>query len=181
MHHTKKALDFLTEPALIPTFPEEILYTLCRHAHDATLPVAYYQSVSPAITSGKVLETYFLTLCRVSITEAFYFSRAQGELNHRVLFGKLINFVHAKPHGATKATRGVELVSLPLDKEEENWFKEYLEEGTRRSLAGANDTLIMRAIAIGRSDSVLQDRRTRNSRKIDGVDWHTLKSGMRNS
>ncbi len=170
-------MDFLTEPALIPTFPEEILYTLCRHAPDATLPVAYYQTVSPAITSGKILEIYFLTLCRVSITEAFYFSRTQGDLNHRVLFEKLINFVHASSHGAVKAVRGVELINLPLHKDEEDWFMEFLKDGKGKNLAGANDTLIMRAILIGRSESVSQDRRKGNSQKIDGVDWHTLRDG----
>ncbi|CAF9942678.1 MAG: hypothetical protein ALECFALPRED_009907 [Alectoria fallacina] len=177
----EKALDYLTEPALIPTFPEEILYTLCLHAPDAALPVAYYQTVTPSITSGKVLETYFLTLCRVSITEAFYFSRTKGDLNHCVLFEKLIHFVHADSHGATKATRGVDLISLPLNEEEESWFTEFLEDGKGRSLAGANDTLIMRAIATGRSKPVSRDRRTGNSHKIDGVDWNTLRGGMRYS
>lgn len=175
----EKALDYLAEPSLIPTFPEEILYTLCRHASDATLPIAYYQTVSPAITSGKVLETYFLTLCRFSITEAFYFSRTQGDLNHHVLFEKLINFVHANSHGAIKATRGVELISLPLNEEEESWFAGCLEDGKARNMAGANDTLTMRAIATGRSECVSQDRRTGNSQKIDGVDWHTLRGGLR--
>lgn len=177
----KKALEYLTEPSLIPTFPEEILYTLCRHAHDGTLPVAYYQSVSPVITSGKTLETYFLTLCRVSVTEAFYFSRTQGDLNHRVLFEKLIDFVHARSQGAIKATRGVELISLPFNKEEESWFTEFLEDGKRKKLAGANDTLIMRAIAIGGSESISHDWGKENSQKIDGIDWHTLRGGIRNS
>ncbi|KAL9137739.1 MAG: hypothetical protein Q9175_001048 [Cornicularia normoerica] len=176
-----KALDDLTEPALIPTFSEEILYTLCRHSLDATLPIAYYQTVSPAITSGKVLETYFLTLCHVSVTEAFYFSRTQGDLNHRVLFEKLLNFVHANSDGAIKATRGVELISLPLNEEEASWFTEFLEDGKGRNLPGANDTLIMRAIAIGRPESVSRDWRTGNSQKIDGVDWNTLRGGMRYS
>lgn len=76
-----------------------------------------------------------------------------------------------------KATRGVELISLPLHKEEESWFTGYL-EGKGRDLAGANDTLIMRGIAIGRSESVSRDRRIENSQKIDGVDWNTLRSGM---
>ena len=175
----KKALDHLAEPTLIPTFPEEILYTLCRHAPDATLPIAYYQTVSPAITSEKVIKTYFLTLCRVSITEAFYFSRKQGTLNHRVLFEQLVNFVHANSHGAIKATRGVELISLPLDSEEEAWLVKFLEDGEGRNLPGAQDTMIMRAMATGRSDSIPQDRRKGNSQKIDGVDWHTLRGGMR--
>ena len=166
---------------LIPTFPGEILYTLCRHAPDVTLPVAYYQTVSPAITSSKVLETYCLTLCRISITEAFYFSRTQGDLNHRVLFEKLVNFVHANSHGAIKATRGVELIGLPLNEEEESWFKGFLEDGKGRNLAGANDTLVMRAIATGHSESVSRDQRTINSQKVDGIDWQTLTSGMRSS
>ena len=91
----------------------------------------------------------------------------------------LVNFVHGDSHGAIKATRGVELISLPLHKKEESWFTEILEDGKGRNLAGANDTLIMRAIATGRSESVSQDRRKGNSQKIDGVDWHTLKDVMR--
>ena len=99
-------------------------------------------------------------------------------MNHHILFGKLVIFVHANSHGAIKSTRGVELISLPLDKGEEEWLKEFLEQGKGRNVEGANDTLIMRAIAIGRSDSVSQDRRTKNSRKIDGVDWDTLRGSM---
>lgn len=102
-------------------------------------------------------------------------------MNHRVLFEKLINFVHVSSHGAIKATRGVELISLPLNEEEESWFTEFLEDGKARNLAGANDTLIMRAIATGRSESVARDRRTGNSQSIDGVNWNTLRGGMRNS
>lgn len=57
-------------------------------------------------------------------------------------------------------------------------LEDFLEDGKGRSLAGANDTLIMRAITSGRAECV-SDRRTRNSQKIDGVDWHTLRGGMR--
>lgn len=166
---------------MVPTFAEAILYTLCRHAPNASLPIAYYQAVTPAITSGKVLETYSLTLCRHSLTEAFYHSRTQSDVNHRVLFEKMITFVHAHSLGATKATRGVELISLPLNEEEESWLTEFLEDGKGRNLAGANDTLIMRAIATGRSESVSRYRRKGTSQKIDGVDWSTLRGGMRYS
>lgn len=119
-----------------------------------------------------------MTLCRVSITEAFYFSRTQGDLNHRVLFEKLVHFVHANSHGAIKAVRGVELISLPLYEEEESWFAEFLVEGKGRNLAGANDTLTMRAIAIGRSDSISKARRKESSQKVDGLDWYTLRASM---
>ncbi|KAK4694092.1 protein ELYS, partial [Lecanoromycetidae sp. Uapishka_2] len=175
----EKALDYLTEPALIPTFPEEILYTLCRHSStDITLPMAYYHTVSPTITSSKVLEAYFLVLCRVSVTEAFFFSRAQGELNHRVLFEKLISFVHEKSKGANKAAIGVELISLPFDEEEESWFEDFLDEGKGGTLPGAVDTLTMRRIATGRADAKSQNRRHGSSQTIDGVNWQTLKRGL---
>ena len=174
-------MDYLTEPALTPTFPEEILYTLCRHTpqDDVTLPIAYYQTVSPSIISGKVLETYFLTLCRASITEAFYFSRTHGELNHRVLFEKLITFVHANSSGATKANRGVELISLPLNEDEEAWFHEYLNDGKGSTLPGSTDTLIMRGISIGRLDPSLQHRRRASSQKVGGINWETLTNSTR--
>ena len=93
----------------------------------------------------------------------------------------MLNFVHANPDGALKATRGVELISLPLNEEEEAWFTESLEHGKERDLSGANDTLVMRAIAVGRPESIPQNRKTSNSRKIDGINWDTLRGGMRYS
>ncbi|KAK3173446.1 hypothetical protein OEA41_006775 [Lepraria neglecta] len=176
----ERALDYLTESSLTPTFPEEILCTLCRHSprDDATLPIAYYHTVSPSITSSKVLEAYFLVLCRASVTEAFHFSRAQGDVNHRVLFEKLIAFVHTKSTGLIKAARGVELISLPLNEEEESWFSEYLEE-KGSILPGAMDTLIMRGVATGRSDSKPQHRRRPSGQKIEGMNWDTLRNSTR--
>lgn len=140
--------------------------------------MAYYHTVSPIITSSKVLEAYFYVLCHASITEAFYFSRAQGELNHRVLFEKLISFVHEKSTGAIKATRGVELISLPLNNEEESWFEDFIEEGQGSTLPGAVDSLTMRHIAIGRSKSSPQHRRSGSGQTIGGVNWDTLKRSL---
>lgn len=164
---------------MIPTFQEEVLYTLCRHApdNDVTLPVAYYHSVSPSITTSKALEAYYLTLCRSSITEAFYFSRAQGDLNHRVLFEKLINFVLAQSSGAIKAIRGVELINLPFSETEESWLQSFLREGKGSYLQGAKDTLIIRSLATG-LPGALGNLKTRGSHKIDGVNWATLKSSI---
>lgn len=73
------------------------------------------------------------------------------------------------------------MINLPLNEDEESWFTEFLKDGKGKNLAGANDTLIMRAIAIGRPESVSRDRRTGDSQKIDGVDWNTLRSGIRSS
>lgn len=154
------------------------MYTLCRHSpnNDVTLPVAYYQTVQPCIISNKVLEAYFLILCRASIIEAFYFSRTQGDLHHRAFFEKLITFVHSKSVGKVKATRAVELIGLPLDQKEEAWFTEFLAHGKGNMLSGATDTLIMSGIATGRSDSDAHHRRMGSSENIDGVNWEILRS-----
>ncbi len=176
----KNALDYLTEPALIPTFPEEILYTLCRHTpkNDVTLPLAYYHTVSPCITSSKVVEEFFSILCRSSVTEAYYFSRGLGNPNHRNLFEKLLNFVLANSTGVIRATRSVELIHLPLDEEEEAWFEEYLENGNGRNLFGANDTVVMRALVTGRSNAITEYGKNISGRKIDGVNWATLRDSV---
>lgn len=121
-----------------------------------------------------MLEAYFLILCRASVTEAFYFSRTQGDINHSILFEKLVLFVHTKTSGADKAARGVELISLPLTEEEENWFTGYLTKGDEE-LAGAADTLRMREVATGHSINV-QLPAGNGSEKIDGVNWETLKA-----
>lgn len=122
------------------------------------------------------MEAYFLVLCRASITEAFCFTRTQGDLNHRFLFEKLITFVHSKSVGKIKATRAVELIGLPLNQEEETWFTEFLTQGKGHMLSGAADTLMMRGIALERSVSDAQYRRMRSGEMIDGLSWETLRS-----
>ena len=174
--HYQIALDNLTEPSLTTTFPEEILYTLCQHAPEdnPALPLAYFHTVCPTIASSKVLDLFFTIQCRASITEAFYFSRSHGELIHRRLFEKLIAFVHANLTGETRAASAVELIDLPFDETEEEWLEEYLVEGKGRSLYGAKDTIMMRKIATGRSQSAVDLSRNTNGRKINGVDWESL-------
>ena len=121
-----------------------------------------------------MLEAYHLILCRASITEAFYFSRAQGDRNHQVLFEKLIGFVHTGSSGTSKATRGVELISLPLTEKEENLFEDILTRG-EGDLPGAEDTLRMRKLAIGHPiDS--QSVRGNGSETINGVNWEILRA-----
>lgn len=80
-----------------------------------------------------------------------------------------------------KQQSGVELISLSLNEEEESRFTEFLEDGKGRNLASANNTLIMRAIATGRSESVARDLRMGNGQNIDGVNWNILRGGMRKS
>ncbi len=68
------------------------------------------------------------------------------------------------------------MLNLPLDEEEQGWFEAFLREGRGRKLPGAADTLIMRAIALGRPDAIAEFG-GEGSRMIDGVNWGTLKSG----
>ena len=109
------------------------------------------------------------------MTEAFYFSRGLGNPKHRNLFEKLLNFVLANSKGAIRATRSVELISLPLDEEEEACFEGYLKDGNGRTLSGANDTLVMRALVAGRSNAIMQYGEDMSGRKINGMNWGTLK------
>ena len=173
----EKALDHLTQPALTPTFPDEILYTLCKHAQASdsiSLPIAYYQSVSPPLASSLVLETYFVVLCRASVTEAFYFSRAQGQDKHEVLFKKMIETVLEQSSGERKADQGLELISLPLDEVEEKWFRDDLMAANQSKFKGAADTLLMRDIALGRMGDLWDTVGMTQNRKIDGISWESL-------
>lgn len=173
-----KALDYLTDPLLIPTFPEEILYTLCTHRdqHDNLLPLAYYYTVSPAITSHKVLETFFSVLARTNVTETFFFARRQGEPNHRKLFEILISCVLDGEEGENRARRSVELIHLPFSKEEELWFEEYLADGRGKGLSGAADTLEMRKVVTGRALTNEGQGMGVGRRKNGGSDWSSLAS-----
>ncbi|MCJ1381909.1 hypothetical protein MMC17_005021 [Xylographa soralifera] len=177
----EKALDYLTSPSLIPTFPDEILYTLCRHApqNDSSLPLSYYYSVSPPLASTKVLSAFFERSCKASLTEAFYFSRRRGPLQHHQLFEQLITFVHANSAGSVRASRALELIHLPLDDEEEQWFEEFLNEGKGTTLYGAKDTLMMRKIAKGQVREAVDLGSKLSGRKIDGLNWDALREGLR--
>lgn len=171
----------MTEPTLIPTYPEEILLTLCRHApkNDPTLPLAYYHTVLPDITSEEVLEALFLALCQSSITEAFFFSRKQDEATHHQFFQKLIHFVHADSKEEPKAERGASFISLPLTEIEDNWVTEYLKDGQGKKLPHAKDTLIMRGLTKGDVSFPEDDGDKKGDEKIHGVNWAMLKEGLR--
>ena len=129
--------------------------------------------------SSKVLEVFFTTLCRASITEAFFFSRARGELSHQTLFERLIEFALSTSHGTARSPRSLELISLPLNDIEESWLEEYLKVGRGSRLPGASDTIIMRGLAMGRRDAISSQDMNRHSRKIRGMDWTTLDSSMK--
>ena len=171
----------LSDPSLTPTFAEEILYTFCRHSsqHDTALPIAYYSCGLVSFQSSKVLEAFFTILCRASITEAFFFSRARGERAHQNLFEKLIEFVLLDSQGAVRELRSLELVSLPLNDREASWFEDFLQTGRVSRLPGASDTIILRGLATGRQDIISSQDRHRNNHKIAGLDWTILDNSIK--
>ncbi|KAI9845415.1 MAG: hypothetical protein M1837_004893 [Sclerophora amabilis] len=173
------ALEWLTQPSLIPTFPEPILITLVRHAppNDLSLALAYYHTVAPTISTSKSLEVLYSALCRTSTTEAFYFARAQSGQTRRHLLEQLIHAVLSSSRGEEGASKAVELINQPFTGEEEQWFEQYLTVGKGRNLSGAKDTVIMRRIGRGKF-SELDDIKGPSGRKVDGVNWDTLKKGL---
>ncbi|KAL8827010.1 MAG: hypothetical protein Q9170_007184 [Blastenia crenularia] len=173
-----RALDYLTEPVLIPTFTEEILYTFCTHPdqRDEKLALAYYYCASPAITSTKVLEAFFEVLASTSVTEALFWARKQGEASHRGLFEQLVGGVLDGVEGEERARRSVELIYLPFSKKEEVWFEAYLTGGEGRELSGADDTLAVRKMVVGRSSAIAGEEKGSVESKSNGMGWSSMRS-----
>ncbi|KZF21892.1 hypothetical protein L228DRAFT_284015 [Xylona heveae TC161] len=176
----ERALGYLTQPSLAPTFPEEILHTLIRHGTqvDRSLPLVYFHTVSPAVTNPKVLEAFFSYLSQCSVTEAFYFARGQPENIHRHLLEQLASLVLSKQSGEERATRATEFVDLPLSDEEESWIEEYLHEGKGKTLHGARDTVMARKISTGKFNEALLNGKILSGRLFDGINWENLKAGV---
>lgn len=160
---------------MIPTFPDDILEVLVRHAKndDLTLPLAYYHTVQPALTSTQALESLYSAIARTSVTEAFYFCRGQQEYAQRHMFEMLISLVLNNSSKDTAADRSMELVNLPFTAEEEGWFEEYLSNGEGRTIPKASDTLMMRKLGTGRFAESLAVEGT-STRAIGGMNWKTL-------
>ena len=196
-------MDFLAQPSLIPTFAEEILHALLLNVdngnkdstEDLHLPLSYYQSVSPGITSPEIRDAYFNYLARLSVTEAYSFARAQQPRNIRshlleLLATSVLSSNNTSNGGDDRAARGLELVDLPFDDEEEEYlFATYLLRGKGKMLPGAKDTVMMRWVAkgdmqralnLGDDDAGGRHHRPRFSagRKHDGVNWDAVKEGI---
>ncbi|KAI3339461.1 nuclear pore complex assembly-domain-containing protein [Ustulina deusta] len=149
----ERALEYLTHPSLISDFADDIITVLVRHAKDGdyTLPLAYYHTVQPSIQSSSALQTLFDAIARSSVMAGFEFSRSHADFMRRQLFQRLVLVVLDSSRGEEAAERAFELTSLPLDADEEQWFKECLESGEAKRLKTAKDTLLMRRIVTGHS------------------------------
>lgn len=175
----QRALESLSHPSLLPEFADDIIMVLIRHAenNDYSLPLAYYHTVQPILKTSAALESLFGALARTSVTEAFYFSRTQPEVARQQLFQQLISAVLDGRGSQDVATRATELVSLPLDGAEEQWFNEYLTTGDGRKLRKAKDTVIMRKVVTGKHN---ESASVKNLGGQWGLVLDGFKSGMGN-
>ncbi|RMD40122.1 hypothetical protein DV735_g4998, partial [Chaetothyriales sp. CBS 134920] len=144
-----RALEFLTQPSLTPTFQDEILEALLKHrACDSSLAMAYYVSVQPPLQTTSSLYSYFSLLARASLTEAFHFARRRPE--HKALFDHLVLWTHTQGPGESRAAAAIQLISLPFSSQEEGWFEECLLYGQAAKCSGAKDSVLMRRLTRGK-------------------------------
>lgn len=144
-----------------------------------TLPLAYYHTVQPALTSLKAVESLLSAIVRTSVTEGFYFNRTQSELARRHMFELLIALVLNNSPSSTVAERSVELVSLPFDAVEEAWFEEYLLRGEGRAIRRGKDTVMMRRLGTAQFAESLVQPNLGSGRSLEGLDWEKLAAAVR--
>lgn len=171
------ALQYLTYPSLLPTFADEIMEVLARKSKDPTLPLAYYYTVQPSLTNAKSIECLFTAIAKTSVTEAFFYARGQSIYAHMHMLEILIALVLQNSPADQIADRATELVGLPFDAEEEQWFEEYLLNGAGAGLRRAKDTVMMRRIATGKFQEAV-DMKGVQGKSIAGLDWTSLIGGV---
>lgn len=113
------------------------------------------------------------------MTEAFYFSRRYDDLHRQAFFDQLVEFVLKTPAGQHRSRRAMELVGLPLDHDEAEWFEGTLLRGKASSLPGAKDTVMMRRLAIGQMGGLAPELESMGGKKVDGLNWDDLRESMR--
>lgn len=192
------AVGNLTHPSIIPTFPDEILLTLLtgkdkmggmgvqKSEQDAILPLAYYNCVKPPLEDQKVRNEFAKYLADRNVTEMYRWIHTRPEYEQKPLLEILVEeTLHTDAWGNSKAAalytwedKAMELVSLPFSEEEEQHIEKYLTEGKGRTFQGAEDTVMIRRIAMGRLTDVAADNATKG-RRVDGVNWEVLKDGVK--
>ncbi|EXJ88812.1 hypothetical protein A1O3_01876 [Capronia epimyces CBS 606.96] len=174
-----RALEFLTDPSLTPTFPDEILLALLRHSKcDSSLATAYYVAVSPPLKDQETLEAYFELLLANNLVEAYYFAQKQDDLQRRALFEQLIVTVHGQKAGRDRAEQAAVLIGLPFTAEEENWFEGCLLHGAASKYPGAKDSVMARRIATGKSTTGISALNRLKGEDIGGLSWDYVKTAI---
>ncbi|KAL2404948.1 hypothetical protein ABEF93_008364 [Exophiala dermatitidis] len=174
-----RALEFLTDPSLIPTYTDEILLALIRHPKcDSSLAMAYYIAVSPPLKDRETLEAYFGLLLENNLVEAYYFAQSQDDSRHKTLFEQLIVAVHREKASEARAEQAALLVGIPFTPEEEAWFEECLLRGAASKYPGARDSVMARRIATGRETSAGDALNRLKGEDIGGVSWDSVKTAI---
>lgn len=173
----EKAVEYLTYPTVLPTFADEVIEVLVRMTKGSQLPLAYYYTASPSLTSQKSLEHLFTAIAKTSVTEAFLFAREQSSYAHKHFFEMLIASVLNNSTSDQIADRATELIGLPLDVEEDRWFEDYLLNGEGTGLKKGKDTVLMRRIATGKFQEAVVMKGL-HSKRIGGLEWNTLVGGV---
>ncbi|KAF2033325.1 hypothetical protein EK21DRAFT_58995 [Setomelanomma holmii] len=194
----RTAVENLTHPSIIPTFPDDIMYTLLKGrdrlgsvglqkaTEDDILPLAYYNCVKPPLEEQKVRDEFAKYLAGRNVTETFYWIRTRPEYEQKPLMEILMEqtleksaWLSGVEDGAyTREEKAMEFVSLPFSDEEEEFIEKFLTEGKGRSYQGAQDTVLMRRMAMGKLTEVAGETATRG-RRVDGVSWEMLKDGVK--
>ncbi|KAF1956487.1 hypothetical protein CC80DRAFT_471923 [Byssothecium circinans] len=194
------AVQHLTHPSIIQTFPDEILLALLRRGERGEeenvgirragdpLPLAYFNCAGPPLTDAKTRREFAKYLSARNVTESWYWIQTRPEHERKALLEILVETTLASSYSQSEKTgggkvyptmeRAMELVGLPFGEEEEKWLETYLTEGKGRLLEGAGDTVLMRKLATGRLVEFAKDGTARGQRH-EGLVWEMLRDGVR--
>jgi hypothetical protein len=153
---------------------------------DELLPLAYYNCVKPPLEDQTVRNEFAGYLSRRNVTEAYYWIHTRPDYEQKPLLEILLEQTLEKSvwnSGVdeelySREEKAMELVSLPFSEDEEEFIEKFLLEGKGRSFRNAEDTVMMRKIAMGRLTDVAEEQGTRG-RRLDGVNWDSLKEGVK--
>lgn len=153
---------------------------------DEVLPLAYYNCVKPPLEDQTVRNEFAKYLSNRNVTETYYWIHTRPEYEQKPLLEILIEQTLEKSAWNSgigeevypREEKAMEFVSLPFNDEEEDFIEKFLTEGKGRTFRNAEDTVMMRRIAMGRLPDVAGDQNTRG-RKVEGVNWDSLKDGVK--
>jgi hypothetical protein len=189
----EEAVNSLTHPSIIPTFPDEIMLVLLHHAASTPdpnspqqdiLPLAYYNCANPPLAGSEVKTEFVKYMADRNVTETLHWIRSRPEYDRKQLLEVLVEETLDRrgftPDNKfyTREDKAMEFVSLPLTDDEEKTVELFLTEGKGRTLRGAWDTVEMRRIATGRLGEAANDTSAKG-KKHDQLDWEVLRNGIK--
>jgi Nuclear pore complex assembly len=188
----KPAIECLCQPALKPTFPGAVLQALFL-AEQWVLAWAYLRHYGGAgVDLGKedkLEDGIFQMLCIAGVEEAFSWLREQERSmaaeRRRKLFEKMIGWALEGPKTPAEfrsRSKPVELINLPFNEEENEWFEDFLLKGEGKVIDYAADTVMLRRVAMGRVKEALELNREMGGElaptKFHGLGWDGIAAGL---